>query len=113
MTVRSVIAEVLDQRHQKVLMLEKVHTGLAELEMQLESLSQMAEEVREEASEIPKNIVTLTSKIAMPLAGIREEVTELNAAIVSLTKRFSKETINIGVAGKARQGKSMNSYYSC
>ncbi|HIE00272.1 MAG TPA: hypothetical protein EYP59_08295 [Thiotrichaceae bacterium] len=106
MTVRSVIAEVLDQRHQKVLMLEKVHTGLAELEMQLESLSQMAEEVREEASEIPKNIVTLTSKIAMPLAGIREEVTELNAAIVSLTKRFSKETINIGVAGKARQGKS-------
>jgi len=106
MTVRSVIAEVLEQRHQKVLMLEKVHTGLAELEMQLESLSQMAEEVREEASEIPKNIVTLTSKIAMPLAGIREEVTELTAAIVSLTKRFSKETINIGVAGKARQGKS-------
>jgi GTPase Era involved in 16S rRNA processing len=106
MTVRSVIAEVLEQRHQKVLMLEKVHTGLVELEMQLESLEQMAEEVREDADEIPQKMVALTTKIARPLTGIREEVTELNAAIVSLTKRFSKETINIGVAGKARQGKS-------
>jgi len=106
MTVRSVIAEVLEQRHQKVLMLEKVHTGLVELEMQLESLEQMAEEVKEDADEIPQKMVALTTKIARPLTGIREEVTELNAAIVSLTKRFSKETINIGVAGKARQGKS-------
>jgi len=106
MTVRSVIAEVLEQRHQKVLMLEKVHTGLVELEMQLESLEQMADEVREEADDIPQKMVALTTKIARPLTGIREEVTELNAAIVSLTKRFSKETINIGVAGKARQGKS-------
>jgi ribosome biogenesis GTPase A len=106
MTVRSVIAEVLEQRHQKVLMLEKVHTGLAELEMQLESLEHMAEEVKEEADAIPQKMVAVTTQIARPLPGIREEVTELNAAIVSLTKRFSKETINIGVAGKARQGKS-------
>ncbi|RKZ80211.1 MAG: hypothetical protein DRR19_23945 [Candidatus Parabeggiatoa sp. nov. 1] len=106
MTVRSVIAEVLEKRHKKVLMLEKVHNGLAELEMHLDSLQQMAAETLEDADEIPQDIVTLTARISKQISGFEEEVAQLNASIVSLTKRFSKETINIGVAGKARQGKS-------
>jgi len=106
MTVRTVIAEVLDKRHQKVLMLEKVHHELAELEMQLDSLQQMAAEVNQEIDGIPPEIVKLTSKITTQVSGVDEDVAQLNSAIISLTKRFSKETINIGVAGKARQGKS-------
>ena len=106
MTVRNVITDVLNKRHKKVLMLEKVHNGLAELEMQMDSLQQMAEEVKEEADEIPLDIARLTSKIATYIGGPQEEIAHLNASIISLTKRFSKETINIGVAGKARQGKS-------
>ena len=106
MTVRSVIADVLDKRHKKVLMLEKVHTGLAELEMQMDSLQQMAADAEMEADEMPQDIVRLTTQINKHIGGLQEEVAHLNTSITSLTKRFSKETINIGVAGKARQGKS-------
>ena len=106
MSVRTVIAEVLEQRHSKVLLLEKVHHGLAELEMQFDNLQQMAMEVEADAEIIPPELVSLTARITQPLQGLQTEVTHLNAAVTNLTKRFSKETINIGVAGKARQGKS-------
>jgi ribosome biogenesis GTPase A len=106
MTVRSVIADVLEKRHKKVLMLEKVHNGLAELEMQMDSLLQMAADAEMEADEMPQDIVRLTAKINKHIGGLQEEVAHLNTSITSLTKRFSKETINVGVAGKARQGKS-------
>lgn len=106
MTVRSVIADVLEKRHKKVLMLEKVHNGLAELEMQMDSLQQMAADAEMEGDEMPQDIVRLTAKINKHIGGLQEEVAHLNTSITSLTKRFSKETINVGVAGKARQGKS-------
>ncbi len=106
MTVRSVIADVLEQRHKKVLMLEKVHNGLDELQMQLDCLQQMAAEVNADSENSPQKIVRMTSKIANQLNPLPDEVTDLNASIANLTQRFSKETINIGVAGKARQGKS-------
>ncbi len=104
MTVRTVIAGVLDQRHKKVLMLEKVYNGLDDLEMQLDSLQQMAMELQTDDS--PPDLLRVTSKIVEQLRTLPEEVTQLNASIAKLNKRFSKETINIGVAGKARQGKS-------
>lgn len=106
MSVRAVIAEVLDQRHSKVLLLEKVHHGLAELEMHLDNLQQMAIEIEADAEAVPTELISLTAQITQPLSGLQAEVTQLNAAVTNLTKRFSKETINIGVAGKARQGKS-------
>ncbi len=106
MTVRSVITDVLTTRHKKVLMLEKVHHGLAELGMQIDSLQEMAINAQEIADEIPQDIVRMTAKIAKQIGGLQEEVTHLNTSIASLTQRFNKETINIGVAGKARQGKS-------
>jgi GTPase Era involved in 16S rRNA processing len=107
MSVRAVIAEVLDQRHKKVLMLEQVQSGLAELEMQLNSLQEMAAEIEVKPDNVPEEIIKLTSKISTHFNnGFTEEVAGLNISISNLTKRFSKETINIGVAGKARQGKS-------
>ncbi len=107
MTVRAVIADVLEQRHKKVLMLEQVQSGLAELEMQLDSLQEMAAEIEAEPDNVPDEIIKLASKISTHFNnGFPDEVAELNVSISNLTKRFSKETINIGVAGKARQGKS-------
>jgi uncharacterized protein YoxC len=106
MTVRAVIAEVLEKRHKKVLILEHVHNGLAELEMQVDGLQQMAAEIAEDPEEVPQDIKAFASKISTPLSELQEDVTHLNASMTNLTKRFSKETINIGVAGKARQGKS-------
>lgn len=106
MTVRTVIADVLDQRHQKVLTLERVHNGLTELEMQLDSLQQMAVETEAEADQIPPEMTQTTAKIACHINDFKEEVAQLVVSVTQLTKRFSKETINIGVAGKARQGKS-------
>ncbi|MCK5718590.1 MAG: dynamin family protein [Thiomargarita sp.] len=106
MTIRSVITEVLDKRHKKVLTLEKAHAGLVELEMQIDSIRQMATDIQEDSNDIPAEIVQLTTKIARQISGLEEEIIILNESITSLTKRFSKETINIGVAGKARQGKS-------
>jgi ribosome biogenesis GTPase A len=106
MTIRTVIAEVLDKRHQKVLSLEKVQHGLAELQMQLDNLQQMTVEVETDNDGIPADIANLATKLAKNINQLQEEVTELNTSITNLTKRFNKETINIGVAGKARQGKS-------
>ncbi len=106
MSVRTVIAEVLEQRHQKVQRLNQVHNEIGELEMQLDGIQQMAAEIDEDPEDVPQDIVTITSRISSHLGDIQEEVTQLNASITSLTKRFNKETINIGVAGKARQGKS-------
>ena len=106
MTIRTVITDVLDKRHHKVLALEKVHSGLTELEMQLEGLQQMSAEVEHDPAGIPENIVKTSTKIGNQLGIVHEGIAELSSAVTSLTKRFSKETINIGVAGKARQGKS-------
>ena len=107
MTVRAVIADVLEQRHKKMLMLEQVQSGLAELEMQLDSLQEMAAEIEAEPDNVPDEIIKLASKISTHFNnGFPDEVAGLNVSISNLTKRFSKETINIGVAGKARQGKS-------
>ncbi|MCK5717936.1 MAG: dynamin family protein [Thiomargarita sp.] len=104
MTVRTVITNVLELRHKKVLMLEKVYNGLDELAMQLDSMQQMQTELQ--ADDDPPDFVRITSKIIEQLRPLPENIQELNVSIANLTKRFSKETINIGVAGKARQGKS-------
>ena len=70
MSVRAVIAEVLEQRHSKVLLLEKVHHGLAELEMQFDNLQQMAIEIKTDAEIIPAELVSLTARITQPLQGL-------------------------------------------
>ena len=101
MTVRSVIAKVLDKRHHKVMLLDKVHNGLTELEMHLENLQQMIDE-----QTIPTDLNEVAQQITQQMGSLRQETLELDEAVTHVTKRFNKETINIGVAGKARQGKS-------
>lgn len=105
MSVRAVIAEVLNKRHNKVYSLEKVRKGLAELEMHLENLQFMARQVAQEGV-VQEEFAGISAEIAKNAQGLQEEVAQLNISVSNLAKRFSKPTINVGVAGKARQGKS-------
>jgi hypothetical protein len=105
MSIRAVIAEVLNKRHNKVYSLEKVRKGLAELEMHIENLQYLASQVAQEGM-VQQEFANITSTIATQTHGAKEEVAQLNISVSNLAKRFSKPTINIGVAGKARQGKS-------
>ncbi len=105
MSIRAVIAEILNQRHNRVYALEKVKKGLADLEIHVENLQYLANQIVEQ-SEVPLEFVEVITRIGQKTAQLPQEITELNLAVSNLVKRFSKPTINIGVAGKARQGKS-------
>ncbi len=105
MSIRAVIAEILNKRHHKVYTLEKIRKGLAELEMHIEHLQFMANQIVRE-HQVQPEFLTVTTDMATRTLNLKEEAAQLNIAVSNLAKRFSKPTINIGVAGKARQGKS-------
>jgi hypothetical protein len=106
LNIRVIIAEVLKKRHSKVASLEKIRQGLAELEISLDNFQQMASQARTQTDEIQPEFIDLISGVVNDTSHLREEIVDINLMVSNLIKRFSKDTINIGVAGKARQGKS-------
>lgn len=56
--------------------------------------------------QIPDDFVSVTSNVSTELNGIQEEISHLKTSLSNLIRRFKRETVNIGVAGSARQGKS-------
>jgi len=104
--IRLIITEVLKKRHQKVANLEKIRQGLSELEISLDNLQQMMNQTRDQTAGIPSDFVNVISDITNNTSHIHDKIVAINLSVAHLVKRFGKETINIGVAGKARQGKS-------
>lgn len=105
MAIQHVITEVLKKRHQKVPMLERAERELHELSQQLDALRHMANETAEVAN-VPDEFRDVTANIANQVGNLQQEITALLPKFTNITERFRKTTINIGVAGKARQGKS-------
>ena len=105
MSIKAVIAEVLNKRHHKVYSLEKVRKGLSELQMQLEIMQYMGTQIAHD-KEIAEEFIQVTTEITQMIQTLQKDTEQLNLSVSNLSKRFSKPTINIGVAGKARQGKS-------
>lgn len=105
MAIQTVIAEVLKKRHQKVPMLEQAKRELDELAHQLDALRSMANDTVE-AENVPDDFREVTANVANQVSNLQQDITELLPKFTNVTERFRKKTINIGVAGNARQGKS-------
>ena len=105
MSIKETITRVLTQRQGRLPKLEKVTRGLSELHSQLGNLQQRATQVAYR-DDIPSDFSGTISGISAKVNDLADEVTQLNNSVSNLARRFSKGTINIGVAGKTGQGKS-------
>ena len=105
MSIKAVISEVLKKRHQNVPMLEQTERELLELSRQLDALRSMASDTADSAN-VPPDFRDATANIANQVGNLQQEITELLPKVTNVTERFRKETINICVAGRAKQGKS-------
>jgi hypothetical protein len=85
-------------------MLEQTERQLLDLTQQLDALRHMANETAGGA--IPQDFLDVTATIADQVGHLKNEITDVVPKLSNLTERFRKKTINIGVAGNARQGKS-------
>lgn len=105
MTIKDTIAEVLRKRKYRAPDLEKVHKGLLELQELLTKLQLLSGQSNQE---VPKEqeLVEATMTIASGIKDLQEEVISLDNSVSNIAKRFSRGTINIGVAGTAKNGKS-------
>ncbi|OQW92760.1 MAG: hypothetical protein BWK78_00645 [Thiotrichaceae bacterium IS1] len=100
MNIRETIDGVLRQRQKKAPLLEKIHQGFSELNLRLRNMQQMA------SQNVPEDFAELTVKLVTGLQNVEAEMNQLSNSVANVAKRFSRQTINIGVAGTARQGKS-------
>ena len=105
MSIKAVISEVLKKRHQNVPMLEQTERELLELSRQLDALRSMASDTADSAN-VPPDFRDATANIANQVGNLQQDITELLPKVTNLTERFRKDTVNIAMAGKAKQGKS-------
>jgi hypothetical protein len=103
--LHSFIQSALAQRHTQVPRLERAQKDLGKLGDVLGRLSELAQEAAAPAA-APRELQDLASTLSASLGNLKSRVTDQQAKIANLLVRFGKNTINIGVAGKARQGKS-------
>ena len=105
MSIKDTISEVLLKRQYRTPDLEKVNKELLEFQVLLENIQQMS---GQSSQEVPNQIelVAVTTTIASSIKDIQEEVIQLTNSVSNIAKRFSRGTINIGVAGTAKNGKS-------
>ncbi|MEE4355369.1 MAG: dynamin family protein [Desulfococcaceae bacterium] len=101
MSVKVIISDILKKRHERVTALEVLRRDLGGLETALENLLNIAG-----GGQIPDDFVSVTSTVSRDLNGIQEEISHLKTSLSNLIRRFRRDTVNIGVAGAARQGKS-------
>jgi len=102
MSVKIIISDILKKRHDKVTELEVVRRDFDGLETTIENLLKLAQGERQ----IPTESISVTSSVCNKLNGLQEEISDIQSSVSNLIKRFKRETVNVGVAGKARQGKS-------
>ncbi|OQW92379.1 MAG: hypothetical protein BWK78_01860 [Thiotrichaceae bacterium IS1] len=113
MSFFKIISELLDRRLTKVTALKKVQEGLAEFTVHLEDLKKLAVETsREPDDTVPtpfKQAVTAVPQqvgTADQEGSLQSKVSKLRSEVNKIIERFQKDTINIGVMGSPKQGKS-------
>ncbi len=99
------IERVLNKRQAWQNKLQTVEGHLRELNDQLGRLQHFADEATAKA-DIPQDFQQRAGALTKTLDGLHHRIKEVMAKTANLQARFSKNTINIGVAGRARQGKS-------
>lgn len=99
------IERVLNKRQAWQNKLQTVEGHLRELNDQLGRLQHLADEATAKA-DIPQDFQQRAGALTKTLDGLHHRIKEVMAKTANLQARFSKNTINIGVAGRARQGKS-------
>lgn len=103
--VRHFIERVLAKRQGQQPKLEALQRYLRELEEELRDLRRLASEATASA-DAPDELRRRAASLAGAIGGLEIQISEAKANSANLLARFTKKTINIGVAGKARQGKS-------
>jgi len=98
----SQIAEIVDKRKPLATKIETVENNLKILDSTLDELSQHCNRLITQADD-----VELRGRLQeINLLSIREEISAEIASLRKLKTRFSRDTLNIGVVGRAGQGKS-------
>jgi hypothetical protein len=105
MAITDTISKVLKQRENNLPKLKKIEERLSDLHDQLSKLHGKAKQIPNESG-VPQDFVHTVSAMGNQVNELQREVSSVKDSISELKKRFSKGTINIGVAGKPRQGKS-------
>ena len=98
------IAQILEDRRPFATKANKLATQLSSVSQALENLSTFLPEVKERdiPDESRDKIVRLQSRIPK----IQVDISEQKAELQQLGLRFSRNTLNVGIVGNARQGKS-------
>lgn len=113
MSITQTTSDLLNRRKSKVDSLKKVQEGLAEFAVHLDDLKKLANETAKE----PDDTVPLPFKQAVAAVpqqvgsaeqadSLQGKVGRLRSEIDKIIERFQKDTINIGVMGLPKQGKS-------
>ena len=99
----SEVKEIIQKRQSNARDAKHTAENLAVLELRIAKL----EEIRQQLLHHPKNNSTLIEELnQITLPKLLNLILQEKQAWSKLWKRFNRETINIGVAGRARQGKS-------
>jgi hypothetical protein len=101
MGIKATINEILQKRHKKVADLEIIIRDLSELEVKIDDILNFSHTEDEVA-----NFNKIISTVCNEFDEFRSEILNVKSSAVNLMNRFKRKTVNIGVAGKARQGKS-------
>ncbi len=100
--VRDKIAGIIEKRQPLATRIEKVEANLQILSSALHSLEQHRHQLLSQADDVE----TRGRLQEINLIGIQNDINAEIGALSKLRTRFSRQTINIGVIGRAGQGKS-------
>jgi chaperonin cofactor prefoldin len=103
--LRGFIDGLLAKRHDQKPKMESLQAALSRLGADVSGLVELANDTANLAESESKLKGTVTC-LKDSLANLETRITHLQAKIANLMVRFGKNTVNVGVAGKARQGKS-------
>ncbi|MCZ2340830.1 MAG: hypothetical protein LC104_03430 [Bacteroidales bacterium] len=101
--LRAFIELALAKRQAQQPKLEAVQEHLRELNDQLGHLRRLAGEVTA-SEDSPHDLRQRAAALTSAIGGLDSQISDATARTANLLARFTKTTINIGVAGKARQG---------
>jgi hypothetical protein len=97
------IAEIHDERARNAASAGEIGIGLSEISAALERLDQVRMDL---LSRVEGDAVDMLSSLAVPLGELSERVAREQAALDRVLARLRRPTLNIGIVGRARQGKS-------
>ena len=97
------IAEIHAERARNAAAAGEIVVGLSEISAALEHLDQVRVDL---LSRVEDDAMDMLSSLSVPLRELSERVAREQAALDRVLARLRRPTLNIGIVGRARQGKS-------